>query len=65
MATLVGMGAKNKKTSEKDNKIITELKVQIAKLEEKVEETEKAKAILASENEELKAKIAKLESKNQ
>ncbi len=59
MATIVGMGAK-KKASEKENKKIIDLKAEIARLEEKVEEVEKAKAILVSENEDLKAEIARL-----
>lgn len=59
MATTIGMGAKTK-APEKDNIEIEKLKAEIAKLEEKVVETEKTNAILVSENEDLKAEIAKL-----
>lgn len=60
MAISIGLGTKKKKTTEKDNKEITKLKAEIAKLEEKVEEAEKAKVVLVSENEDLKAEIARL-----
>lgn len=62
MATVIGMGAK-KKASEKENKEIKTLKAEIAKLEEKVKETEEANATLVSENNDLKAEIAKLKTK--
>ena len=64
MATLVGLGSKKKRISEKDNKEMTRLKAEVAKLEEKVEDAEKAKVVLVSENEDLKAEIAKLKSKS-